>query len=259
MSATDVLYPLPAYLWQVALHSWVLALVLSIWTRRVGITSGRTRRLLLAMLLLMPLATAAVPGRGGVEFGERIAWFNSWRLLTIPLGQHFHVADVVLLTFALTVLVTLWQLLRPTSNGRPGRSQLRAAKGPQPALTSMEMELAAAHDRARAGFQARTWLLFVARLVQSYNPLALWAFREYRLEVEIASDSMAVAGHDPHALARVLLKAFQATERRDKAGRTMLRRRVDVLVAVGSGDAALPATTVAIAALVMLLVLPWIV
>jgi hypothetical protein len=102
-------------------------------------------------------------------------------------------------------------------------------------------------------------VLFAVRLLQCYNPVALWVFREYCIEVEIACDSAAVSDRDPHVLARVLLRIYRGTDRRDLAARAALRKRVDVLLAGGARDAALPPFTVAAASLVMLLVLPWIV
>ncbi len=54
---------------------------------------------------------------------------------------------------------------------------------------------------------------------------------------------MAVTGRDPHLLARVLLKIYQTTDRRDVAARGAMRKRVDVLLDGGPQDAALPTFT----------------
>jgi hypothetical protein len=70
-----------SYLWQVALHSSTMGLILYVWVHRVPLPSGQTRRQLLALLLVLPMVTAAVPWRATVEFGERVAWLNSARLL----------------------------------------------------------------------------------------------------------------------------------------------------------------------------------
>ncbi len=78
--------PLGSYLWQVAVHSAVMGFVFYAWARHVRLPSGRTKRTLLAILLVLPLLTAAVPGRAGVEFAEHIAWLNSARVLAIPLA-----------------------------------------------------------------------------------------------------------------------------------------------------------------------------
>jgi hypothetical protein len=97
------------------------------------------------------------------------------------------------------------------------------------------------------------------RLLQCYNPVALWAFREYCSELEIGCDAAAVRGRDPRVLARVLLRLYEATDRRDLPARGALRKRVNVLLAGGPQDHALPPYTVAVAAGALLGVLPWIV
>ena len=300
MSTPGDLHPLPAYLWQVALHSWVLGFILYVWVRRAKVPSGRTKRFLLVLLLALPLVTAAIPGRAGIEFGERIAWFNSWRILAVPLGARFHLYHLVLLISGLSILLTLWQELTPwharprtideqppeslvqmarslpgweqcrvilspaesivlASGGGLRRPKLIVSKGALSALSADELQMAVAHEHAHTFFWTETHALFLVRLVQCYNPVALWAFREYCLEVEVACDARAVTGREPQALARVLLKIYQSTDRRDMASRSMLRKRVDILLAHDSNDAALPPATIAAAAVVMLLVLPWIV
>jgi hypothetical protein len=60
-------------------------------------------------------------------------------------------------------------------------------------------------------------------------------------------------------LARILLKIYETTDRRDIAARGSLRKRVDVLVGGGPSDAALPPLTLLAACTAMALVLPWIV
>ena len=92
-----------------------------------------------------------------------------------------------------------------------------------------------------------------------YSPVALWVFREYCIEVEIGCDAAAVHGRDPHQLARILLRIYDATDRRDAAARAAIRKRVDVLLGGGPQDDVLSTSTVATASFVMLLVLPWLV
>jgi hypothetical protein len=294
--------PLPSYLWQVALHSWVMGLVFYIWAHRVGLPSGRTKRLLLALLLLVPMLTAAVPGRSAVEFGERVAWLNSARILAVPLIDGFRIAHLVLLIGAMATLLTFWQEVltlreRPRASeadvpesllalaraqagwkdcrlsvgaasaivlatgGLPGRPKVIVSQGALAQLTPIELEIAIAHEHAhwRKGRWLGSHLLFAVRLLQCYNPVALWAFREYCIEEEIDCDAVAVTDRDPHLLARILLKIYQSTDRRDVAALGALRKRIDVLLAGGPQDAALPTTTVAAAAVFMLVVLPWIV
>lgn len=297
------------YLWQVALHSGTMGLILYIWVHRVGLPSGRPRQHLLSLLLVLPMVTAAVPGRSSVEFGERVAWLNSARLLAIPLpvgDGGIHVAHLLVLGGMLTILLTVWQEIVPAlrhviqstapsagpppgdlvtaaqsrsgwercevrvteeasievaTTGRPGRPRLIVSRGALAALSADELDTVLTHEHAhwQQGRWWRTHLLFVVRLIQSYNPIALWAFREYCIEDEIACDAAAVAGHDRRLLARVLLRVYHTTDGRDLAARSALRKRVDVILAGGPSNAprlpfVLPAVSV-----VMLLVLPWLV
>ena len=55
---------LALYLWQVVLHSTIVAVIGVAWLRRRKLPSGIARRQLLALILVLPLVTAAVPGRG---------------------------------------------------------------------------------------------------------------------------------------------------------------------------------------------------
>lgn len=294
--------PLPSFLWQVALHSTTMGLIFYGWVHRVNLPSGRTRRRLLAMLLVLPMFTAAIPGRAGVEFGEQLAWVNSARVLAMPLPGGFHLYHVFLLVGIMAVALTIGQELLPAlrqpsasasdvpdslltlvraqpgwarcrvalsplgsillaTGGMPGRPRLVVSRGALESLTAPELETVVAHEHAH--WIARGWLrahgLFAVRLLQCYNPVALWVFREYCNEVEIGCDAVAVAGRDPGLLARVLLRIYQSTDRRDVATRAALRKRVDVLLAGGPQDDALPPFTVAAASAVMLVVLPWLV
>jgi hypothetical protein len=246
---------LPAYVWQVALHSWVTGLIFYIWVRRLKLPSGRPKRWLLVVLLTLPLLTAAVPGRSAIEFSERIAWVNSARLLAAPIFGRVHVGDIVVVICAIAVALTVWQelVLR--------RSRTRIAISPKvmSQLPPDELELAQVLDEIARQTRGQIIALYVIRLVQSYNPAALRAFYDYRLQIAAACDARAAAGRDPHALARVLLREYQATDPRDGSALTLLRRRVDVLLGGGPQDASLPMATVIAAAIFMMLVLPWIV
>lgn len=298
-----------SYLWQVGLHSGTMGLILYIWVHRAGLPSGRTRQHLLSLLLVVPMVTAAVPWRSSVEFGERVAWLNSARVLAIslPIGDHtFQVLHLVALGGLLTILLTAWQELVPAvrqvlqstghtattapqsliaaaqsrpgwqhcvvlvtdeaslavaTTGRPGRPRLIVSRSALASLSADELDVVLTHEHAH--WQQRRWWrthgLFVIRLIQSYNPVALWAFREYCIEEEIACDAAAVAGRDPRVLARVLLRVYQTTDARDLAARSALRKRVDVMLAGGPADAALPRVVLPAVTLIMLLVLPWLV
>jgi Zn-dependent protease with chaperone function len=257
---------------------------------------------LLALLLVLPMVTAAIPGRGGVEFGERIAWMNSARVLAIPLPWGLHVSHLVLLVALMTMLVSVWQEVWPSlrrpyrggspapesllslvrsmpgweqcdayvlptdaivlaTGGRPGRPRVLVSRGAVESLTAPELEVVLRHEHAH--WQAGRWLrahgLFAVRMLQCYNPVALWAFREYCSELEIGCDAAAVQGTDPRVLGRILLRLYEAADRRDVAARGALRKRVNVLLAGGPQDDALPRYTVAAATVVLLITLPWIV
>lgn len=298
-----------SYLWQVALHSGTMGLILYIWVHRVGLPSGRTRQHLLGLLVVLPMVTAAVPWRSSVEFGERVAWLDSARLLAIPLpfgDGDIRVSHVVALGGILTILLTIWQEIVPAlrhvllstgpsagpppdelvaaarsrvgwahcavrvtdetsievaTTGRPGRPRLVVSRGALSALSADELDAVLTHEHAhwQQGRWWRTHLLFVIRLIQSYNPVALWAFREYCIEDEIACDAAAVAGRDRRLLARVLLRVYQTTDGRDLAARSALRKRVDVILAGGPADAPPPPLVLPAVSLVMLMVLPWLV
>jgi len=120
--------PLPSFLWQVALHSAIAGVVLYGWARRLRLRSGRSKRHLLALLLVLPLLTAAIPGRTSLEFRERRAWLDSGRLLAIPLVAGVRVSHVVLLVGLTMVALTLWQEVLPALR----RSGARGDNAPEP-------------------------------------------------------------------------------------------------------------------------------
>lgn len=293
-----------SYFWQVALHSATMGLILYLWVHRIGLPAGRTRQHLLGLLLVLPMVTAAVPWRSTVEFGERVAWLNSARLLAIPLplaDGDIHVAHILAVGGLLTILLTVWQEVVPAqrplsvpvpppdgliaaarsrvgwehcdvrvtggasievaTTGWPGRPRLVVSRGALAGLSPDELDAVLTHEHAhwQQGRWWRTHLLFVVRLIQSYNPVALWAFREYCIEDEIACDAAAVAGRDPRLLARVLLRVYQSTDGRDLAARGALRKRVEVILAGGPADAPPPPFLLPVVSIVMLGVLPWLV
>lgn len=293
--------PLWSYPWQVALHSSVMGLIFYLWVHGADLPSGRTRRRLLSLLLVLPMITAAVPGRSSIDFAERLAWLNSARILAVPLLGGLHVYHVVLAGAVMMTAVTIWQELsvlkwpratdadvpealarlvreRPgweqcaiaispaesilvATSAIPGRRRVIVSRGALESLSEVELDAVIAHEYAH--WRDRRWLwihgLFLVRLLQCYNPVALWAFREYCIEVEVDCDAAAAAGRDPRTVARILLRMYQSTDRRDTAARAALRKRVDVLLGGGPHDAALPDGTVAAAAVILVLALPWIV
>jgi hypothetical protein len=294
--------PLGAFLWQVVLHSSIIGIVFYAWAHRVRLPSGRAKRTLLAALLVLPLLTAAMPGRTGLEFREQLAWLDSERILAIPLGAGIRLYHIVLFVALLTVALTVWQEIVPAvrrsrtglteapdwlarlarglpgwercevlvspsedillaTGGWPRRPRLIVSLGALGQLSEEELTTVLQHEHAH--WQAGRWIrshgLFLVRLVQCYNPVALWSFREYCLEVEIECDAAAVSGRDPRLLGRALVKIYESTDRRDVAGRSALRKRVDVLLDGDRRDDGLPGATLVTASLILLVILPWVV
>lgn len=295
--------PAVAFLWQVALHSALAASVFAAWSRRAGLPSGRVRRWMLCLLLVLPVITAAVPGRYSFDFREQVAWLDSVRVLAVPLVGPLHVYHVVLLAALLTVAATVWQELVPVfsppkadfsnapedlrrrvrelpgwdrcrvgilpdehivlaTSGRPSQPRLMVSTGALRSLGEAELESVLRHENAhwRRGRWFYTHLFFLLRLLQCYNPVALWAFREYSIEVEVDCDGDAVDGNNYKPLARALMKVYESTDHGDYGARSILRARVDALVArPNAGEEPLRLESVVAAALVLLVLLPWIV
>jgi len=105
--------PPVAYAWQVTLHSLLAGSVFFAWARHHGLGSGRPKRAILCVLLVLPLVTAAIPGRGSAAFRDTVAWLDSARVLSMPVGFDLHVADVALLVGAVALLATVWQEVLP--------------------------------------------------------------------------------------------------------------------------------------------------
>lgn len=148
------------------------------------------------------------------------------------------------------------------TSGWPGRPRLNLSRGTLERLTPEELRVALRHENAHWR-RGRWWLthgLFLVRLVQLFNPVALWSFREYVVETEIACDRDAVGGGDPRPLARALLKVYRDTDRHDVATRRVLRRRVDALLGrLPVDDRRPPVGAVAAVAALLAGVLPWLV
>jgi len=303
-------------MWQVILHSTVATAAFALWSRRLRLPSGRARRRLLAVLLVLPPLTAATPSRGGDLFRDHLAWLDSSRLLALPLpwpaawtpsGRGVPLFYLAVAVALVTLVAALWQELAPvlrrhphgavegalpddlvrrvrslpgwrrlrlslaaddevglSTSGWPGRPRLTITRGALDRLGPAELDATLLHEHAHWR-RGRWWLthgLFVVRLVQLFNPVALWAFREWVVEIEIACDreAVAAAGDGGRPLARALLVVYADTDHRDVAGRGILRRRVDALLGrVAVDDGAVGPATVAVVAMVLAAVLPWLV
>lgn len=295
------------WLWHVGLHSFIAGILLYAWARHLALPAGRTRRLLLAAVLVVPLGTASLAHGRGSDLAPGLAsaapWFDSARVLALPVGLGLTVADLAAAVGVLTAAVAFVQEILPSlkrprrsggaipiwlgqaarslpgwqsctlqlvagretfvaTGGPPRRPQLLLSPDVVDLLPHDELEAVLRHENAHR--TPRRWwtlrLLFAARLLQLPNPVALWVFRGYTLEIEVACDADAVAGRDPRPLARALLAVYDRTDRRDVASREALRRRVDVLLGRAPVvDRALPPESVAAAVALLLLLLPWIV
>lgn len=293
---------LPFWAWQVVLHASVLGAVFFVWARWLDLPSGDAKRRLLVVLLVVPLVTAAVPGRSDLAFRGVWAWFDSGRVLSIPLVAGLRLSHVALVVLIVSVVVTAAQEVLPVlrrarpasmappdwlvgrarelkgwsrcevqltpasgivvaTGGRPGRPRLVVSDGALSRLDPADLDLVVRHEHAH--WRGSRWLtshaLFVVRLAQAFNPVALWAFREYCLEMELVCDRDALGGGDPKRLARVLLTVYEGTDRRDMAARSALRKRVEELLAPPPGADPLPLPAIGLATAVLLTVLPWLV
>lgn len=291
-----------AWIWQVILHSLICGVVFYIWTRRLRLPSGRTRRRLLAVSLTLPLFTALVPGRDGPEFQADTAWFDGGRVLALPLFAGLHAYHLVIAVAALAVLATIGQELLPaltrdrradahppewltdlaralphwescrlviratdeiliSTDGAPWRPRAILSRGSLARLPVDELHAVLRHENAH--WRRRRWWavhgLFAIRMLQVFNPVALWCFREYCVEVEIDCDADAVAGRCSRPLARALLAVYESSDTGDRS-LAALRKRVDILLGRRPYDTqALPPVTEAVAVLTLAVTLPWLV
>lgn len=161
-----------------------------------------------------------------------------------------------------TVGITSDEAIFLATDGKPSRPRLIVSRGALAKLDEAELRAVLLHENAH--WHGGRWLiprlLFVLRMLQCYSPAALYAFRRYSIEIEIACDAAAVSGRDPKPLARGLLKVYESTDRRDVAARSTLRKRIDILLGrVSPADDRLGPATVVLAGLILTLLLPWIV
>ena len=295
--------PPVAYAWQVTLHSLVAGSVFFAWARHYGLGSGRSKRAILCVLLVLPLVTAAIPGRSSDTFRDTVAWLDSARVLSLRVGFDLHVADVALAVSAVALLATVWQEVMPifrraradfttlpnrlvriaaavpdaarfrlgvlpdqrimlATTGTPWAPRLLVSTGAVEHLDDDELLATLLHERAH--WNGRRWIstlaLYAIRLFQCWNPAALWTFRTYAVEVEVACDAEAMAARDRKPLIRALLKVYETLDRNDLATRRILRLRIDELRGASGGHGAeVSVETVVLAGGVLALLLPWLV
>jgi beta-lactamase regulating signal transducer with metallopeptidase domain len=78
----------------------------------VRLPSGAAKRHILVVLLILPLLTAAIPGRTDLAF-RQLAWLDSGRILAVPLFAGLRFWHVVVFFASATVVVTFWQEVVP--------------------------------------------------------------------------------------------------------------------------------------------------
>lgn len=292
-----------AWLWQVFLHSTIAGVVLFAWSRHLEVPPGIGRRRLLTVVLVLPLFTAAVPGRTSSAFRSELSWFDGMRLLELPVlpSQGWLVGHgVVALAFIVAAIAIVQEIVpafvRPGSavrpvphdleaavrstqgwensevgivsedglgaslDGSPARPRILLSEELISRLDEEELRAVIRHEQAHRGrgHWSAHHLLFLARALQLHNPIALWAFREYCVEVEIECDRLAVEDRDPRPLIRALLALYDDTDPRDVASRRVLQRRVDVLLGRRSDrTGVLPAPGLVVATILLGAFLPW--
>jgi Zn-dependent protease with chaperone function len=144
-------------------------------------------------------------------------------------------------------------------HGTPWRPRLAISRELLEHLEPAELDAVLWHEHAHG--RPRRWLathlLFAVRALQCYNPVALWAFRELTVELELLCDREAAGQAGLCPLGRALLLLYEGTDPGDLAARAILRRRVDHLLGRQRlDDGAVPVTTLAAATLALLALLP---
>lgn len=172
MTGTQLLTMGVTWLWQVALHSFLMGLVFFAWTRSQALAPGRSRRWLLSMILVFPLMTATIAlMRRLADPGS--AWFDSFRFLNIPIAGAYEMSHVIGAIAIITAIMTLLQEVIP-SFFPPKRSDheippdlLRIARE-QPGWENVEVVMIEDHLAAAAGgTPARPKLYLSASLAES--------------------------------------------------------------------------------------------
>ncbi|MDX1584839.1 MAG: M56 family metallopeptidase, partial [Thermoanaerobaculia bacterium] len=152
--------------------------------------------------------------------------------------------------------------LGAATGGTPWRPKLYLSENLAESLDRNEVEAVLRHEYAHLR-PSRWWtvhVLFVARILQAHNPVALWVSREYSVETEIECDREAVRD-EPRDLARVLFAIHQEIGGNDPVRRRVLERRIDVLLGRSPEAhrvARLPSLALSLSGIVMATLLPWV-
>jgi beta-lactamase regulating signal transducer with metallopeptidase domain len=152
--------------------------------------------------------------------------------------------------------------VRLATSGFPWSPRLIVSRGASERLTDEQLGAVLRHEHAH--WTGRRWwathLLYAARLLQPFNPVALGCFREYTVELEIDCDEDATRGGGRRTLAGVLLQIYESTDPGDVAARSTLRRRVEALLGdVPRSNDAIPRSALIFALSALAVVLPWLV
>ncbi len=172
MTGAQLLTMGATWLWQVALHSFLMGLVFFAWTRSQALAPGRSRRWLLSMILVFPLATATVALLRRLAEPES-AWFDSFRLLRIPVAGGYEVAHLVAAVAIITAVMTLLQevipsFFPPKRSDHEAPSELLETARAQPGWQDVEVIMIHDHLAAAAGgTPARPKLYLSASLAES--------------------------------------------------------------------------------------------
>jgi hypothetical protein len=81
--------------WQVAVRATIMGFVFYAWARHVHLPSGRTEADAARAAPRLPMITAAVPGRAGIDF-TGVSRGSTARVLAIPLPAGFQIRHAVL-------------------------------------------------------------------------------------------------------------------------------------------------------------------
>ena len=258
------------WLWQVALHSFLMGLVFFAWTRSQALAPGRSRRWLLSMILVFPLATASIALLRRLAAPDT-AWFDSFRVLNLPLIGGIAVVHLVVVFAVATALTTLFQEVIPAfftpaatdhdvpaalldlarsqpgwenvevimiddhlavaTGGSPARPKLYLSVSLAESLGTDELRAVVRHEHAHL-VPSRWWAVHLLYVARMIQIANPFAMWVSReYAVETEIACDAEAVQgDPQPLARVLFAIYEAIGGYDTPRRRVLQRRIDILL-----------------------------